>query len=61
MRLRDQFQLFLSLVMESANKGHTDAQTALGHLFELNEDYSTAKKWYESISYNIISSYIQCI
>lgn len=32
--------------------GYTNAQTALGQLFELREDFSTAKRWYELAASN---------
>jgi hypothetical protein len=32
--------------MESAEMGYMDSQTALGQLFELREEFETAKRWY---------------
>jgi hypothetical protein len=32
--------------MEGAEMGCTNAQTALGQLFELQDDYETAKSWF---------------
>lgn len=41
----EQLQRATKLLMESAEMGYTNAQTALGQLFELREEYETAKSW----------------
>jgi hypothetical protein len=42
----DQLQRATKLLMEGAEMGCTNAQTALGQLFELQDDYETAKSWF---------------
>jgi TPR repeat protein len=41
----EQLQRATKLLMDSAEMGYTNAQTALGQLFELREEYETAKSW----------------
>ncbi|CAE7561547.1 SEL1L2, partial [Symbiodinium microadriaticum] len=44
------FQKAIRMFSESAEMGHTDAQTALGQLYELSADDETAVKWYVAAS-----------
>jgi hypothetical protein len=41
----DQLQRATKLLMEGAEMGCTNAQTALGQLFEMEDDYEAAKRW----------------
>lgn len=48
----EQLQNATKLLMDSANMGYTNAQTAMGQLFELREEFDAARGWYELAASN---------